>query len=254
MISDSYRKAFGLEDRPKKITRTKEELVQIRNNQKKYNESVRNSRKAKTYKPIPLKDIKKVFHVVFIEENGELILTEDNKPIFDLISRYFAKDSSFNETTITMNEPSLNKGLLIIGKYGCGKSSMMEVFQKIGAMLMPNNFMWFTSISTLDLVDEFESINEKDSQSMSKEAFFNKYNNVKTIYFDDFGTEKDASNYGKKNLMQEILEKRYLRKNKTYMTTNLSLLEIQKKYGKRVFSRLQQMFNIIEFSGDDFRK
>ncbi|MEK0369709.1 MAG: hypothetical protein QQN55_00940 [Nitrosopumilus sp.] len=249
MISDRLRSRFGLEDRPERITKTKEELEQIAINKKKYNQSVRNSRKAKTYKPIPLKDIKKVFQVVFIEEYGELILTEQNKPIFDLISRYFAKDKSFNETNLTMNQASLNKGLLIIGKYGCGKSSMMTVFQKMGQMLMPNNFMWFTSISTLDLVDEFES-----ADNISKEAFFKKYNNVRTIYFDDFGTESDASNYGKKNLMKEILEKRYMKRNKTFMTTNLTLLEIKTKYGNRVFSRLQEMFNIIEFGGEDYRK
>ena len=148
-----------------------------------------------------------------------------------------------------MNKASLNKGILLIGSYGCGKTSMMETFHEIGKRLLPNKYMWFPMTSTLELVDEYESLN-----NTSKEAFFKKYNDVKLMYFDDFGTEEDASNYGKKNLMKEILEKRYLKKNKSFVTTNLTLIEIKEKYGKRVFSRLQQMFNIIQFDGEDLRK
>ena len=125
----------------------------------------------------------------------------------------------------------------------------METFQEIGSRLMPNKYMWFPKISTLELVDEYES-----QDNTSKEQFFKKYNNVKVIYFDDFGTEQDASNYGKKNLLKEILEKMYLKKNKALLTTNLTLIEIKERYGKRVFSRLQEMFNIIEFPGEDLRR
>ena len=231
------------------IHKTKEELAKIEKFKKAYMKTVRTPRTAKVYTPIKLDVLKYAFKKVFEEMEGtKLILTDENKKMFDLTSRYFAKDKSFEKTNLTMNKPSLNKGLLFIGKYGCGKTSMMDTFQEIGKRLMPNNFMWFVSHSTLEIVDEFES-----SNNQNKESFFQKYNNVRTIYFDDFGTESDASNYGKKNLMKEILEKRYLNKKKTFLTTNLSLNEIKDKYGNRVFSRLQEMFNIIEFKGDDFR-
>ena len=250
-ISEELRKRFG-RDAGASLTETKTpaEIAEIKKFSDAYKRNVRTPRTAKVYKPIVLDRLKIEFKKVFEEmQDTELILTEDNKKMFDLTARYFAKDKSFNDTTLTMNKPSLNKGLLFIGKYGCGKTSMMETFQEIGKRMMPNNFMWFVSSSTLQIVDEFES-----ADNQNKESFFKKYNNVNTIYFDDFGTESDASNYGRKNLMKEILEKRYLNKKKTFLTTNLSLKEIQERYDKRVFSRLQEMFNIIEFKGDDYRQ
>ena len=245
------RKKYGLQPKQDSVElHTKEELAEIERRSKEYIKNVRKPRTAKVYTPIKLDDLKRQFKMVFEEMEGkELILTEHNVKIFDLVSRYFAKDKSFNDTILTMNKPSLNKGLLFIGNYGCGKTSMMDTFQEIGRRMMPNNFMWFVTISTLDVVDEFES-----ADNQNKESFFKKYDNVRTICFEDFGTENDASNYGKKNLLKEIIEKRYLKKKKTFLTTNLSLIEIQEKYGKRVFSRLQEMFNIIEFKGDDFRQ
>ena len=254
--SDSLKQQYGIEVTSSAPERTKKELAEIEKFKKEYNKKIRTPRPSKVYKPIKLDVLKYAFKKVFEEINDpqdgsdfKLILTEDNRKMFDLTARYFAKDKSFNETTLTMNKPSLNKGLLFIGKYGCGKTSMMETFQEIGKRMMPNNYLWFKSMSTLDLVDEFES-----ADNQNKELFFNKYNNITTIYFDDFGTESDASNYGKKNLMKEILEKRYMKKKKTFLTTNLTLIQIKEKYGSRVFSRLQEMFNIIEFKGDDFRQ
>lgn len=248
--SDILKQQYGFKVTSPAPEKTKKELAEIEKFKKAYLKTVREPRKAKAYKPIKLDHLKFEFRKVFEEINDtKLILTEDNRKMFDLTSRYFAKDKSFNDTTLTTNKPNLNKGLLFIGKYGCGKTSMMDTFQEIGKRLMPNNYMWFVTTSTLDLVDEFES-----ADNQNKESFFKKYNNVNTIYFDDFGTESDASNYGKKNLLKEILEKRYMKKKKTFLTTNFSLKEIQEKYGRRVFSRLQEMFNIIEFKGEDFRQ
>ena len=238
-----YKKEFG--------DKTPEEIAAIEKRKSDYNKSIRNLKPAgEQYFPISLNAVKKKFKNIFEREYcTELIINDVNRPILDLISRYFAKDISFNKTPLTANIPNLNKGLLITGKYGCGKTAMMNTFHLLGKELMPNNFIWFVATSTLELVDEFES-----AGNVSKEHFFKKYNNVRKIYFDDFGTEEHASNYGKKNLMKDILEKRYLNKKKTYLTTNLSLLEIKEKYGPRVFDRLQEQFNILEFPGESFRK
>ena len=242
---------INIDDIPKSLNhgRTDKEMIECKKNLHEYISKFRKSTEV-IYAPIKLDVLKRQFKETFEQLNSEeLILNEHNSPIFDLMCRYFTKDSSFTDSDIVMNTPSLNKGLLIIGKYGCGKTAMMETFHEIGRLLMPNKYLWFVSISTLELIDEYESQN-----NTSKEQFFKKYNDVKTIYFDDFGTEEDASNYGKKNLLKEIIEKRYMKKNKTFLTTNLSLIEIKEKYGNRVFSRLQEMFNIIQFPGDDMRR
>jgi len=88
--------------------------------------------------------------------------------------------------------------------------------------------------------------------------------NQGVIYYDDVKTERIASNYGMTNLFKDIIEKREVRKLKTYITCNFkedqpgnipaALLEFGEKYGSRVFDRLFSMFNIIEFKGKSFRR
>ena len=184
------------------------------------------------------------------EEGKKLEIDKQQTPIYKAICQYFSKDVEFNKNKLTENMPSLEKGLLIIGKFGCGKTSMMRAYHKIGYKLLPDQFLWFKMISCNALVSEFEKIeNQKD-----KQEFFRKYSKGKTIYFDDFGTESEASNFGKKNLMKIILEERYLYNKKTFLTTNLELEEISKKYGNRVFDRLREMVNIIKMPGNSYRK
>ncbi|MGV4404957.1 hypothetical protein ACQ1PF_08000 [Ornithobacterium rhinotracheale] len=191
------------------------------------------------------------FVEVFEREQGKkLIVTEETKPYYSAITDYFARNKDFENCTITENRPSLDKGLLIIGKCGCGKTAMLSTFHSIGKEIYKQSaqtILWFRVISCNALVNEYEGL-----ANTHKSNFMERY--IKgVVYFDDFGTEEEASNYGKKNIMKDILEERYLRKNKCHLTTNLSLEEIQEKYGIRVFDRINEMFNIIVMKGGSLR-
>ena len=86
--------------------------------------------------------------------------------------------------------------------------------------------------------------------------------------FDDVLSEREANNYGKANLIKDILEERYMKHKRTYITVNYldqkatqkaedlneSLKQIGAKYGSRVYDRIFEMFNIVEFRGKSFRK
>jgi DNA replication protein DnaC len=82
--------------------------------------------------------------------------------------------------------------------------------------------------------------------------------------FDDVKTEREASNYGKVNVFKDVFEKRYESKAMTYITCNYqedapndvekAVNEFGAKYGARVWDRMYEMFNIIEFKGKSFRK
>ena len=185
-------------------------------------------------------------------EGKDLIFTEETKPIYRAITQYFARSVEFENTDITQNIPKLKKGLLIIGNYGCGKTSMLRAFQSVGKILLPEPILWFTSVSCNALVMEFEGMDTNDKSA--KKHFFQKHNKAAVIYFDDFGTESNASNFGIKNLMKDILEERYANNKRTFLTSNLTLDKIQEKYGDRVYDRLQEMFNIIIMPGDSFRR
>lgn len=80
------------------------------------------------------------------------------------------------------------------------------------------------------------------------------------LYMDDLATEQMVVNaYGNRIdvMAQIVIPKRYeAYKNagvKTYMTTNLNTIELERRYGKRVFSRLQEMCNFLNMRSGDRR-
>lgn len=171
---------------------------------------------------------------------------------------YFAKDERFFEceNLSKISTPSFDKGILIVGTFGNGKTATMRVFEKIFRTTKGMSFKGYTA-------NEVVTMFEKCNDELSKEDF-NKKVNVGQRYFDDIKTERIASNYGKVNIFKDIFETRYNSKLKTYITCNYkdgfegnveaALEEFGEKYGARVYDRLFEMFNVIEFKGLSFRK
>ena len=78
------------------------------------------------------------------------------------------------------------------------------------------------------------------------------YGNGRFYCFDDLGVEPLGRHFGKDcNVMGEIILSRYelflSSKITTHATTNLNAEELEERYGKRVRSRMRQMFNLIAF-------
>jgi hypothetical protein len=74
----------------------------------------------------------------------------------------------------------------------------------------------------------------------------------KTYCFDDLGFENEAMYYGNQcDVMKEIILSRYDLFESvgmmTHFTTNLSIQELETRYGKNAMSRLEAMVNFIEF-------
>lgn len=73
------------------------------------------------------------------------------------------------------------------------------------------------------------------------------------LCYDDLGTEDDKKNFGNQvNVMQDILFKIYDSDiyRHFHLTTNIGGVEIEAMYGKRVRSRMREMFNVITFNLD----
>lgn len=176
---------------------------------------------------------------------------------------YFLKDRLFFDckNVIDVSVPSFEKGLLIIGDFGNGKSSTMLAFEHLFKGIVGYNFK---SYNANEVVKMFEEIKPDNYTIDLSRKDFDRKMNLGTKYFDDVKTEREASNYGKVNLFKEILECRYNSKYKTYITCNYknglpndidsALFEFSEKYGSRVYDRLFEMFNIIQFNGKSMRK
>lgn len=201
-----------------------------------------------------LKSYKEVNDVDF-EQNNETL--ENVKTLF----MYFLKDDNFFfcKNLSSISKPSFDKGLLIIGNFGNGKTSVMKAFDAVFKGI--KNY-GFNSYSANAVVTMFESIKNDDLSTLSK-ADFERKMNYGVKYFDDVKTEREASNFGKVNLFKDILESREKNNAKTYVTCNFkqgypndieqALNEFEDKYGSRVYDRLFKMFNVVVFNGKSFR-
>ncbi len=172
---------------------------------------------------------------------------DDNKKFLNLFCKYFAQDETFE----TIHKGELQKGLYIYGSNGVGKTSSFQIIQNISKKNAIKQ-LWFPSIEASTVVHKFNTEKNKDYviKSYSKGIFL----------FDDLGAETVGSNihiYGKEEIFVRILESRYNEfRNKgikTYITSNLTLSEIGKRYGSRVQDRFFEMFNFLELSGDSRR-
>jgi len=224
----------------------------------------------------------KMFLLFYLSENNKEFDPSANngeaKILVYTLLAYFFKDKMFLNSPIlnkTISKPDLNKGLLVVGGTGCGKTSTFKAIHKmlftgcttpvkfildINGNLQPitryNPLFGFSTCN--DVVSEYEGLNTAEE----KKNFWNKYTKG-TRYFDDLTTEREASNYGKVNLFQEMFEKRSIDLPKTIATMNYhdqsgslkqTLDYLGEKYGFRVHDRLFQMFNIIELKGTSLRK
>ena len=168
------------------------------------------------------------------------ILESDYPIVYKLIA-YFLKD----EPTCFQYGINLNKGILLTGPIGCGKTSLMNLMKYLTAT--ENKFFVkpCRDISFEFIQDGYQIIHK---YSKGKLYEFE----PKTICFDDLGTENNLKYFGNEcNVMAEILLSRYdlfiSKKLQTHITTNLSATEIEKHYGNRVRSRLRQMVNLIAY-------
>lgn len=140
----------------------------------------------------------------------------------------------------------LDKGILLIGKVGCGKTSLMDIFRILHYRNLHYNMYSSREISKEFSVKGFETID--------------KYGKMRRpICLDDLGIEQNIKHFGSEcNVMAEILLSRYdLMKYDgviTHATTNLNADELEKIYGNRVRSRLREMFNVLHFPADALDK
>ena len=174
------------------------------------------------------------------------VVDESNQAIYNALCLYFMGfDCELDGALITPK-----KGLLVFGNIGCGKTAALRLFQR--NPLQSYQFVSCRNVEAMYDAKGAEAIAYFGGtvQVQSPTQFYGQ--NYKGFAFDDLGTEMDARHFGKTmNIMETILLNRYddssLARPMTHVTTNLDANEIKERYGRRVFDRCRQMFNLISF-------
>lgn len=187
------------------------------------------------------------------------VVDEKNEAIMEVLAAYFSEDPSFVNlaTASGVLGADLDKGILLAGTVGIGKTTIMQLFSK-------NHRRVYKVISAADIARNFVAMGAQYIETMSNKEvlpvndYDNLYQDFAGVCIDDAGSEMIKNNYGNKaNVIAEIIEGRYFTKSMGdwfHMTTNLTMDQIEEYYGIRVRSRLRERVNLIEMKGQDRRK
>ena len=178
-------------------------------------------------------------------------IEEGDKPVILKLLCWFLMDEALAEH----EGLDLQKGILLSGPIGCGKTAIMQIMRRI---CDPQRAFLVKPCASVAL--EFAAEGYDVIYRYTSRAFCLYTKQPRTVCFDDLGFEYDAPYFGAIcNSMAEILSIRYDLFMEhgmiTHATTNLNSAELEKRYGSRIRSRMRQMFNLIAFpqTGSDKR-
>lgn len=177
-----------------------------------------------------------------LRQNQKIVFEMDeyNEPIIEQLFFFLTRDPQF--------QGDLNKGILLQGKFGCGKTVIMETFAEIYNHIVKRMGIkrpLITFIKSLDLQEKLIT------QSTTSFVY-------RPLIIDEFGREpKTVQDYG--NTMRPISELLSLRSDNgsiTHGITNFSFerLVAETYYGSMIGDRLKMMFNLMPMKGDSKRK
>ncbi len=178
--------------------------------------------------------------LVYLEAKGKLLfgkkfkIYHEDRDIIYRLCLYTIRDRKRCEQLGIDTE----KGILLSGPVGCGKTSLMKLLKFMVPHQRP-----YAVIPCRNIVFGFNHLGYK---------VIHDYGDAQFYCFDDLGVEPDGVHFGQEcNVMGEVLLSRYElfmdSKRKTHATTNLNAQELEERYGNRVRSRMRELFNLIAF-------
>lgn len=168
-------------------------------------------------------------------------INKDDEPTILKLLYWFLDD----ELMTAEHGIDLQKGILLSGPIGCGKSAIMRILNSLCKR------GWQFPIAHCERVAlQFATEGYPTIEKYSFKAF-NRHHPV-TICFDDLGAETGVTYFGNYcNTMLHVLSIRYdlyiSHEMITHVTTNLNSNELEEHYGNRLRSRMREMFNVIAF-------
>ena len=192
------------------------------------------------------------------------------------ICAYLTKHKSFYNSPILnqkINNPDLNKSIMIIGKMGTGKTSVMKTLYDM-FLYSGNNPVGVKDIDgTMQYLRRYklgfkfhnvhEVVSDYHYSARDYQDIFWKKHKKGLAYYDDLMTEKQA--FGKEELFREVLENKYSHNTPMIVSMNYvpqddiedietTLNAYALRYGERLYDRSFSQFNFLELRGKSLRK
>lgn len=190
-----------------------------------------------------------------IEIGRKPVFDEHRKDLYNQLFEYFTGIS---------NTLDLSKGVALVGTYGVGKSTSMNVMHNFLKNAFPfkgNNL--FRIVSVEEIINDYSSENFINSVNL-----YNVKQNVNgigvkspvNILINEFGHDYKGKNFGTNyaEIFDMFMMKRYdifqQQGKLTHITTNYYPSELEKIFSARLVDRFKEMFNWIDVDGNSLRK
>lgn len=219
-----------------------------------------------------------VFREMMIENGAKMVpgfvVDKHNEHIINCLAMWLAHDEALK--TIEP-EYRFSRGFMLRGSIGSGKTILAKIFKKtidefsFFCLHNEHGYCFRELVKSHPDSDrklktfEIKSSNEI-AEAYSRDSFEIFYDNYEgkthlkhlatiPLLIDDIGSEPIYSHYGNSaNIIAELLIRRYDRGRLTFATSNLTVSDLEKLYGPRVFDRMREMFNDITLQGESRRK
>ena len=188
---------------------------------------------------------------LFLDEKGKAIYGTKKFHMYpeygEVIARLFVWALRDEESAHRLNI-DLNKGIMLTGPVGCGKTSLMNLLR----YFLPSAERHYLK-PCYKIASEYTTEGYAALSRYSDYAFHPGTRKPVTICFDDLGLEPPLV-YHYKNPCNTMAETLFSRHDYfisdlmlTHITTNLNSQEIEDRYGMRVRSRMRELFNVVPF-------
>lgn len=172
------------------------------------------------------------------------------KDMFMEISEVYRKQYSSTFAGFQIPKFSPDKGILLMGEPGSGKTQLMRIFQRILLGLQsPNHFRFFVA---WQVANEYQSVGLQAIE---------KWRNFKHTCFDEIAISRDReirNSWGNRsNVVEDLILMRYdlfdVHGVLSHFTTNATPHSFAEIYQPRTVSRILGMCNVIVLTGTDRR-
>ncbi len=206
---------------------------------------------------------KKLIRKIALQNEANFEFTENNKRIYELLFQYFTGNPEFEKQRMPGSDllGSLDKGILIFGPVGCGKSFVLKNIFKTHTSkhLNINSFQIFQySEVKLGYETNGASVLAPLGNLISGLGGIRR-NDTKTVLIDDFlSNGSTATHFGSQiEFADELINIRYEAykhsRKLTHFTTNLYPKKLSEILDYRSISRLREMCNFIVLEDKDWR-